>query len=142
LWRTWFFLGIVSLATQPPACERQNAPAGPPELLVGQRVSWVITSRDRPCSGSFAPCRVFQVSANQTGVLLASLTFESKTNGLRLEVWNGNNGHGTCCHSGESVSIAVAKGDRAEMDVVLEESRAENARQPFKLDTSIQESQQ
>jgi hypothetical protein len=82
------------------------------------------------------------VSANQTGILRASLTFESKTNGLRLELWNGNNGHGTCCRSGENVSVAVTKGDRAEMDVVLEESKAENARQPFELDTSIQEGQE
>jgi hypothetical protein len=144
MWRVnaWLVIGVLSVATPPQSCERQGTPAGPPQLLVGQNVSRVITSRDRPCSGSSAPCLVFQVPADKGGVLRATLVWATKTNGLRLELWNGNDGDGTCCHSGESVSVPVTPGDNPEIHVVLTESQGKGARQTFELRTSIQEPQE
>ena len=136
--KEWLLVGLVSLVTAPQSCERRRTGAPePPQIVVGQDVSSVITSRDRPCTGSFAPCRVFQVSVDKQGVLRATLTWSTKTNGLQLELWNGNDGDGTCCHSGESVSVPVTEGDRAEIHVILAESKTSDARLSFELNTSI-----
>ena len=136
----WLIVGVLLIATAPPSCE-QPKPVEPPQLLVGQKVPLTITSRDQRFTGSSTLSRVFQVTADKGGVLRATLTWAKGVNGLRLELWNGNDGDGTCCHSGESVSVPVTKGDRVEIHVLLAEPQARNARQAFELKTSIRQAQ-
>jgi hypothetical protein len=136
-------LAVVSVSTTSQSCERhQTGQTTPPEVMPGQDISSVITRRDQRCAGSLAPCRAFQVSADKTGVLRATLTWTNGQGGLRLEVWDGNDGDGTCCRSGESVSVAVDRGDRADVHVVLAEPVTKDTRQAFVLSTSIQEAQE
>jgi hypothetical protein len=115
--------------------ERSTA-AGAKEVLIGQRVQEVITLRDRPCIGSFDPCRVFRVSVDKAGIMRASLAWPGKANGLRLELWNGDNADAKCCRSGEVASIAVAEGDDVEIHVVF--VTRQETRQMFVLTTSLQ----
>jgi hypothetical protein len=98
-------------------------------------VPGVITSGDGPRTGSVYPV-VFQVSVDKSGVLHASLTWPEKTNGLRLELWTGDNAQASCCDSGESVSMSLTRGDRAEIDVVFVTSTS--TRQTFELNTWLQ----
>ena len=146
LWRTkeWLLVCVVSLVTAPQGCEQpRGGPVSGGEatpVLVGVKVPGMIASRDRSCPGSFEPCRVYQVSADKAGVLRASLTWTKKTNGFRLEVWNGDNAEARCCHSGESASIAVMQADRAEIRVIAVTSK--DKRQTFELMTSWERSQE
>ena len=133
--RDWLIVTVISVASTPQSCTQGSSAA---KLSVGQRVSTAITGNDR-CRGDVAPCRVFQVRADKTGVLSATLKWPKAARDFRLEIWNGNNGHGTCCRSGESVSVIVAQADRAEIRVVLATSEARTARHPFELTTAMEE---
>lgn len=133
----WLLVAVVSVLAPPQSCDRRTQPPGPPPIEVGQRISSTIASRDRQCPGIFAPCRVFQVTPVQAGLLRATLTWTNDQARLRLAVWNDHNGDGACCHSGEHVSVAVAQGDRVEIHIVLAESIAEHDREAFDLITAI-----
>jgi hypothetical protein len=136
----WLLVCLASIVMAPQVYEwRRGGPvtlAEPTQVRVGQKVPGVITSADGSCTGSVYPCRVFQVSVDKSGVLRASLTWPEKTNGLRLELWNGDNAQARCCDSGESVAISLTRGDRAEIDVVFVTSKS--ARQTFELNTWLQ----
>jgi hypothetical protein len=84
------------------------------------------------------------VSAEEAGVLRAVLLWGKKAttdrNRLRLEVWNGDDGEGTCCRSGESASVPVGRGDRVDVHVILIGSMAKGDRQAFSLGASIEDS--
>jgi hypothetical protein len=81
---------------------------------------------------------VFQVSADRAGVVEATLRWTKEQNDLRLEVWDGNDGDGMCCRSGERVSVLVARGDQVEIYVILAIPRGKSTHQPFDLSTSFQ----
>jgi hypothetical protein len=137
----WLLAALVPVSATPSSCERR--PAGPPalpEIVIGEKTSSVITSADRQCAASFAPCRVFQVApVRKAGVLRVTLRWTNTQNGLRLELWNGNDGDGICCRTGESVALPISQGDRAEIEVTLTGLKRKSARQAFELRTSIQE---
>jgi hypothetical protein len=141
--QSWLLVAVVSASTAPQSCEqRQAGPPAFPQVVVGQTASRTITSHDRQCTGSSAPCRVFQISADKPGILHATVSWTKQGSGLRLEMWNGNDDDGTCCQSGETVLVPVVEGDRAEIHVILAEPRGKDVRQPFELSTSINDVQE
>jgi hypothetical protein len=107
-------------------------------IAPGQVASSLISSRDRPCGGRPASCRVFVVMVEQSGTLRASLSWPDPQIRLRLDLWNGITGNGTCCAPGESVAISATPKDHLEIDVRLDANHGQSDRHPFELRTAFE----
>jgi hypothetical protein len=81
---------------------------------------------------------VFVVTVEQSGTLRASLAWADPQIRLRLDLWNGITGNGTCCSPGESVAISATPQEPLEIDVRLDANRGQSDRHPFELSTAFE----